>query len=245
MASYAENLAALLQLTNSIMHQLHSLPAQQQVEVVSMLPAIQIGGVSICHKNRENPDFDLLVITGKSVAPVIVHEEASTLSVRSTTFVNKQNILITDQVDEQATFQDTVSFGFKEGIKVGAQAEFGFNIGLANASISVHSELSFEANQQITKTQVIRSGASGPVPVPAHHSVDVSIIITKGIFSGRYTAVFNVELGQELRAVLGGRNLAELAPNLHLELTQTGVISGIAGYNWQFITSDPKPIPTV
>ncbi len=85
--------------------------------------------------------------------------------------------------------QNTFSFGFKEGLKLGTKASFKAGIPLVGAGeVEVSGEISFDATQQWTDTSTKEWAVDMTVAVPARKTIDAKFMLNSGTGQPKFTA---------------------------------------------------------
>lgn len=193
-----------------------------------------------------DPDYEAFSFSGASFEESIDTTDEVQVTVSRYTYVNQGNDPIEPTYTKRVTFTDSFTFGFTEGLKVGASAEFGINAGIVSASVSMNTELSFTAEQSKTQEQQVFDQVSVPVPVPPRSQVEVKVCCDQVAFQGTYVATFRPEFSADFRQLdpIAGRSFQTVFPGVNIVVSQKGTISGQQGLNWSNVIGQPQPLPS-
>ncbi|WP_225902689.1 ETX/MTX2 family pore-forming toxin [Pseudanabaena sp. PCC 6802] len=98
----------------------------------------------------------------------------------------------TSSLDDTFTYSKTLTesftFGFSEGLKVGASAKFKAGLPIiGEGEVSLDAEVSFTANQSWTQTESRTWSQSTKVTVPPHSDIKVTAFISQADINSKFT----------------------------------------------------------
>lgn len=156
------------------------------------------------------------------------------------TYQNDGNTEITDEFQFTKTMEESFTFRFTEGLKVGTKATASIGLPLVGESeVELSAEITFQADEEWSKTETKEWTLRTTVPVPPHSNVKVTGFITNAAIDATFSGVAKATRGLVLtwfRMEQGGYTefpvpLVVLLPESQRTVPLSGSFRGVEGIN--------------
>lgn len=119
--------------------------------------------------------------------------------VSTRTYQNDGDTEIQEDFEFSKAMEESFTFGFTEGLKVGAKATAKVGLPLVGESeVELSAEVTFQADQQWTNTETKQWSLKTSVPVPAHSTVKITGFITNAKIDTMFSGVAKATKGNVL-----------------------------------------------
>ncbi|MEZ4920434.1 MAG: ETX/MTX2 family pore-forming toxin [Saprospiraceae bacterium] len=249
--SYTRSIQTFNKLVTHISEEIQKLPNSKIKDDASKnLAKFNMVVMTISVQNMENPNFRPLKFRSGGVEADVQQLDPKGVTLTKRSFqnnnsTNEQSFEFKDIVE----FDEEITFGFKEGIKIGASAKVGFDIGVANAEVSISAEFNFEASQTVSNSKRLTHSVNVNVDVPPCSVTEAEIDITRAPFSGTYTLHLIPEATSEVldhefyKETFGSKNIEQIFPKeINLTMVQKGTIDGVTGVNLDTKVGNPTKL---